>query len=296
MRLVALTSIAFTATLSLIPADARAQTQDCRWTAAGLECFTSLPGRSGGGGPAPEPPPGPSPNRQTANLAQGSGPSTSRLQWQNSSGGVCLPDESLPAQYGTTVVPMLVDTQTGAIVERRPDLAYCQGPSAAGVPTRAAPPPPPPPPPPTTGEVAAAMADFLIIDSQLNPRPEFSGLTGLNTWVWCADPGEIVVSAAIRGYRVEGHASVTQLNWVIDGVGDGGSWTRSECGSEEHPAVTWMPETMGAYSVALSATWGGYWTASLNGANLGSYDLGTVTVEQETIDYPVDEYRGVLIG
>ena len=140
------------------------------------------------------------------------------------------------------------------------------------------------------------MAAFLVVDSSLSPRPEIGGLTGLETSVWCTDPGELVVGVSIRGYRVEAHATVASISWTVDGTKDIGSWSSSSCESLEDPPVTWMPETKGPYVLSSSATWGGYWTVSLNGAALGSYSLGSVTVPQATIDYPVDEYRGVLTG
>ena len=151
----------------------------------------------------------------------------------------------------------------------------------------------PPPPPPTEAEFVEAARKALTVQTSLNPRPEIGGLTGLDTWLWCEDPGTVSVGVALRGWTAEATMQAVEFSWAIGGTASAG-FTASGCGSEPDPAATWMPETKGPYSVTLTSTWAGTWVLSYNGFPGGSFPLGPVEFAAPTVPYPVSEYRGRL--
>lgn len=151
----------------------------------------------------------------------------------------------------------------------------------------------PPPPPPTEAEFVEAARAVLTVDTSLNPRVEIGGLTGLDTWLWCDDPGEVEVGVALRGWTATATMVAVQHQWSIGGTASASS-TSDSCGSEASPAGTWMPETMGPYSVTLTSTWAGTWTLAYNGLPAGTFPLGPFDFAAPTVPYPVSEYRGVL--
>ena len=61
--------------------------------------------------------------------------------------------------------------------------------------------------------------------------------------------------------------------WSIGGTASA-SFAAGSCGSEASPAASWMPETMGPYSVTLTSTWAGTWTLAYNGFPAGTFPLG----------------------
>jgi hypothetical protein len=151
----------------------------------------------------------------------------------------------------------------------------------------------PPPPPPSEAEFVEAARRALTVQTSLNPRVEIGGLTGLDTWLWCDDPGEVNVGVALRGWTAEATVDPVQFKWAIGGTASAG-FHADGCGSEANPAASWMPETMGPYTVALTLTWAGTWTLSYNGFLGGVFPLGPFDFAAPAIAYPVDEYRGVL--
>jgi len=151
----------------------------------------------------------------------------------------------------------------------------------------------PPPPPPTEAEFVEAARQALTVMTSLNPRVEIGGLTGLDTWLWCDDPGTVDVAVALRGWTAQASMTAVQYAWAIGGTASA-ALTASSCGSEASPAASWMPETMGPYSVTLTSTWAGTWTLAYNGFPAGSSALGPFDFAAPTVPYPVGEYRGVL--
>jgi len=151
----------------------------------------------------------------------------------------------------------------------------------------------PPPPPPTEAEFVEAARKALTVQTSLSPRPEIGGLTGLDTWLWCEDPGTVSIGVALRGWTAEASMQAVEFSWAVDGTAAAG-FTASGCGSEPDPAATWMPETKGPYSVTLTSTWAGTWVLSYNGFPGGSFPLGPVEFAAPTVPYPVSEYRGRL--
>ncbi len=138
------------------------------------------------------------------------------------------------------------------------------------------------------------MKPLLLLDPQWNPK--VTGLSGLETWLWCADPGEVVVSITIRGWTIEGHAGLADVDWNIDGPEQVWLDGSGRCGSESSPSARWMPNITGTASVQATGTWGGWWSLSGYGRVLGTYDLGTVDVAGTPADYVIIEHVGVLVG
>jgi hypothetical protein len=151
----------------------------------------------------------------------------------------------------------------------------------------------PPPPPPTEAEFVEAARKALTVQTSLSPRPEIGGLTGLDTWLWCEDPGTVSIGVSLRGWTAEATMQAVEFSWAVGGTASA-RFTTSGCGSEPDPAATWMPETKGPYSVMLTSTWAGTWVLSYNGFPGGSFSLGPVEFAAPTVPYPVSEYRGRL--
>jgi hypothetical protein len=151
----------------------------------------------------------------------------------------------------------------------------------------------PPPPPPSEAEFVEAARRALTVQTSLNPRVEIGGLTGLDTWLWCDDPGEVNVAVTLRGWTAAATVDPVQFKWAVSGTASAG-FHADGCGSEADPAASWMPETKGPYTVALTSTWAGTWTLSYNGFLGGVFPLGPYDFAAPAIAYPVDEYRGVL--
>lgn len=154
-------------------------------------------------------------------------------------------------------------------------------------------PPQPPPPPPTPGELRDANAQVLALDPVASPDPAIGGLTGLDSWFWCEDPGEVATGVNLRGWTASGQVSLVYVGWSTTGPA-GMSQSSTSCGSQESPSVTWTPETKGTYQLTLTSTWAGTWDLSWNGIPVGAFPLGPISLTSAPQPYPVDEYRGEL--
>ena len=157
------------------------------------------------------------------------------------------------------------------------------------------PPPTPPPSPPTPAELVDANAHALTLQPALSPASSIGGLTGLDSWMWCNDPGPVGTGVTLRGWTATGSVQVVQVGWEVGGS-NGVTETSTSCGSEESPSVTWTPQTAGIYSVLLTAVWAGSWDLTWNGIPMGTFPLGPVSLTAVAQPYPVDEYRGELTG
>jgi hypothetical protein len=157
------------------------------------------------------------------------------------------------------------------------------------------PPPEPPPPPPSLREFEEAAAQALTLPTSLNPRAEFGGITGLDTWLWCVDPGTQTVTVSLRGWTAVADVDTVEFTWQIEGIA--ATTVRADgCGSEDKPAAIWQPQTKGDWSVALSTTWAGTWALSFQGLATGVFPLGPITLTSAAVPYPVDEFVGVLVA
>ena len=155
--------------------------------------------------------------------------------------------------------------------------------------------PEPPPPPPTQAEFVQANTRALQVPPAASPPTSIGGLTGLDSWFWCDDPGPVATGVTLRGWTAAGAIEVVQLGWEVDGP-TGIVDTSTSCGSEAAPSVTWTPETKGEYSVLLTAVWAGTWDLTWSGIPMGSFPLGPISLTAPAQAYPVDEYRGELTG
>ena len=157
------------------------------------------------------------------------------------------------------------------------------------------PPPTPPLPPPTMAEFVDANANAMTLRPDLSPASSIGGLTGLDSWLWCSDPGAVSTGVTLRGWTASGAVEVVQVGWEVDGL-DGVAQTSTSCGSEESPSATWTPQTSGEYSVVLTSVWAGSWDLSWNGTPMGTFPLGPISLTAPAQPYSVDEYRGELTG
>lgn len=210
----------------------------------------------------------------------------SRAEWNDSDGishgRGCIRTVAGIREIGVSWIVSLVNTDTGEQVYLE---GVCEWPGED--------PPEPPPPPPTPEQLALDNAQTLTLQPALSPASNIGGLTGLDSWLWCNDPGSVAADASLNGWVAEGAVEVVQVGWEVDGP-SGTVTNTTTCGSEGTPAVTWMPETMGDYSVVVTAVWAGTWDLTWNGTPMGTFPLGPLSLTAPAVPYPVDEYRGEL--
>ena len=169
-------------------------------------------------------------------------------------------------------------------------------------------PPQPPPPPPTPDQVRDAFADALVVPTELSPPPAWGGLTGLDTWFWCASPGPVALDPplVLDGYTVNATMTPLLYTWAIAGPAAVG-FSGASCGAEPTDeagagaAWVWEPQTAGVYTVSLTTDWTMTWSLTYDfgdGPVLLPQTVypGPIPVAGPPVDYPVDEYRGVLTG
>ncbi len=196
----------------------------------------------------------------------------------------CVRSVNGATQIGVGYVVSLNNTATGEQL----DLRYvCSWPED--------PPPTPPPPPPTSAEFADANAQALTLQPALSPTAAIGGITGLESWLWCNDPGPVGTGVTLRGWTATGQVRVVDVRWHIGGD-DGTATTSTSCGSEAAPSETWTPQTAGEHSVQLTTVWAGSWDLSWNGIPMGTFPLGPISLSTPPQTYTVDEYRGELTG
>lgn len=280
--LAAITAITATFVLSSGPAEAQERSCVYDHTIQGMRC--RIVGRPGG------------PDR-TVNYPG------SPIGWRRNvaSGGQavgsCIRNEvvgGVPTEIiGVPWFVVLFNTDTGVTISIT---ATCEFPGQT--------PPQPPPPPPTPDEFIEEARELLLVDFELSPRPEFAGITGVDTWFWCDTPATVSIPPLeLRGWTVSAEMDALTYSWSVEGPGDGGSTTVDDCGVEpdvegdgDGAAWIWQPQTLGEYNVDFVVTWFGGWTLEWNGTNTGTFPLGPVDVAADPTIYPVDEYVGVLVA
>ncbi len=162
------------------------------------------------------------------------------------------------------------------------------------------PPPPPPPPPPTPGQVVDDIAELLELETGLSPPPDgIGGVSQLDTWFWCDNSGPVTASATLNGWTVTATATITLLTWTVSGPDGTVDATGTDCGTEPDPfgdgegaAAIWTPNEPGAYSIVLTAEWGGSFTRTY-GAISQTVDLGTISLSEPAVPYSVVEIQTV---
>ena len=166
---------------------------------------------------------------------------------------------------------VLIMTPEGELVGE-----FCLDPNAAA----------PPLPPPTAEEI---LSQAPLPRCEINVNPLESGMTGVETWLWCEEVEEVSVTAAIRGYEIEATATPQEFRWL---AGDGAGYVSGHPGTEDDPSARHTYETKGDYVVAVDVAWTGSFTYRGHGVvETGSLD--GVVVDSDR-GYHVIEARGVL--
>ena len=197
-------------------------------------------------------------------------------------GGGCQRQEGGDTVVGAVYMTALVNVETDEMLTFEHECVFPGDPL-----------PVPPPPPPSLAEFLEAADLVLVADAEVSPDPAWGGITGLETWLWCEDPGELEVAVQLRGWSAAATMRPVQYRWTLDGPEEV-AFTATSCGTEEAPGATWTPETKGTYSIELSATWAGSWSLTYAGIPMGTFVLGPVDVDAAPAAYPVGEYVGVL--
>ena len=146
----------------------------------------------------------------------------------------------------------------------------------------------------TLAACAAAPTIELVPDDAGALTVSIGGLTGLDSWLWCADPGPVGTGVSLRGWTASGAVRLVQVGWEVGT--DELAQTSTSCGSEDAPSVTWTPESIGEYPITLTSVWAGSWDLMWNGIPMGTFPLGPVSLTAPPQPYPVGEYRGELTG
>ena len=211
-----------------------------------------------------------------------------RLGWridENIARGIgCLRTVAGVLEIGASYVIALDNVATG---QRLMVQSICTFPGQA--------PPTPPPPPPTLPEFTEAAGTVLIAEASVSPKPQFGGITGLDSWLWCQHPGPVSVTVTLRGWTAVAAVEPVQFGWQVEGT-EPTAFTGAGCGSETDPAGVWQPQTTGDWSITMRTTWAGTWTLAYQGLPVGVFPLGPVAADATPIIYPVDEFVGVLVG
>jgi PKD domain len=159
-------------------------------------------------------------------------------------------------------------------------------------PTSPNPPPPPAlPQPPTLGEIWNAAA---LPAPEIGISPTVHGVTGLETWMWAANPRTVVsVSVTLDGFTVTGTARLAGYRFDF---GDGAPVETTTGGSEQQPPARHTYETKGTYTIRVSSVWRGEFVMTGPGITTPlPVDLRTVQLTN-TRGYEVVEVRSVLVG
>lgn len=163
-------------------------------------------------------------------------------------------------------------------------------------------PPSPPPPPPTVDIWREASEDALRFGTALNPTPGTGGITGLDTWFWCDDPGSVTTEPlTTNGWTVTATVEPIAFTWNVSGSG-AAAHTSETCGRAPSilegtgagAAWIWTPESVGTATIAFTSTWAGTWILVYEGINTGTFLLGPVPIEATPVSYPVAEFVSVL--
>ena len=142
---------------------------------------------------------------------------------------------------------------------------------------------------PTIGEVWQRVP---IPMPSIGVSPAGEGVTGLPTWLWSAGPDTIAINVQLNGWRVTGTA--TRTSYSFD-PGIGPRKVASGAGSLQHPAATFLYETKGPYTVAVSSTWTATVTMTGPGLPTRTTNIGSATLTNSR-PYSVVEIRSVLTG
>ncbi len=179
------------------------------------------------------------------------------------------------------------DRATGALIGEPEDICV----PLTDITSPTPPPPPVLPQPPTIGEIWNAAA---LPAPQIGISPTTEGVTGLETWMWAADPRTTVaVSVTLNGFTVTGTAQLTGYHFDF---GEGAPASSTTGGSADRPAVRHTYETKGQYTIRVATMWRGQFVMTGPGITTPlPVDLRTAQLTN-TRAYRVVEIRSVLVG
>lgn len=261
--------------------------------------------------PDPPPPPPPKPTRTHVETPGGSNTSVavpaSPIVWSRAFIPHTAVVDPVPCQrtsetateivvtYGAIWLIQVTDTETGELLAI---YTRCEWPGED--------PPQPPPMPQPPGETDVETQEILALEVGINPPVDgFGGLTQLDTWFWCDDPGIVDVEARTSGSVAAAQVGITELVWTVTGPSGDTTRTSTTCGTEPDPdgngegaAATWAPTQTGDHTITLGATWEGTWTATLDldgygWVTAGPFDLAPISITGEPLTYPVVQIQTV---
>ena len=197
--------------------------------------------------------------------------------------------------HGAIWLVQVINSDTGELLA---PYVYCEYPGDD--------PPQPPPMPQPPSEVDNDTQQLLALEIETNPPGDgFGGLTQLDTWLWCNDPGTINVEARTSRSIATAQVHLTNLTWTITGPSGTETHTSTDCGTEPKPsgtgdgaATAWKPTRTGDHLITLDATWNGTWTAQLyldryGWLTAGPFPLTPLTITNAPLTYPVTEIQTV---
>ena len=197
--------------------------------------------------------------------------------------------------YGAQWLVTVYNTDTGDLLAI---YTYCEWPGED--------PPQPPPLPEPPSESDVDTREILALEVGINPPVDgIGGVTQLDTWFWCDDPGIVDVEARTTGSVASAAVGITELVWTITGPSGTETRTATTCGTEPDPesngegaAATWTPTRTGDHLISLGATWNGTWTAQIwldryGWITAGPFPLTPLTITGEPVTYPVVEIQTV---
>jgi hypothetical protein len=204
-------------------------------------------------------------------------------------------DDEVVVTYAAQWLVMVTNTDTGELLTM---YTYCEWPGED--------PPQPPQLPEPPGETDIETRAILALETGVSPPADgFGGLTQLDTWLWCDDPGTVDVEARTSASASTAAVGITELVWTITGPDGTDERRATTCGTEPDPdgngdgaAATWTPNLTGEHQITLSATWNGTWTAELYLARYGwitagPFPLDPITITGQPLTYPVVEIQTV---
>ena len=133
--------------------------------------------------------------------------------------------------------------------------------------------------------------------TQVRLSPPGEGLVGMSTWLWFADPGELVVPVNLNGWSGQARAHVARYDWAVgqdaDGTGGEDHVTSSTPGDAGHPSATYVYHRHCACTVSVTAWWTGTYTVTEPAGTSVTIDLGQHAVTAAAA-YPVKQLQAVI--
>ena len=142
------------------------------------------------------------------------------------------------------------------------------------------------PMPPTSEQVNDAVG---IPNPTVGSNPTTKTLAGMRTYFWYDAPNTRAVTVQLNGFSVNASAKAVRFEWSM---GDGTTYTTTEPGTPQDPAVEHAYRTRGPKTVTVAVTWQGAFTFTGPGDLNGQGDLGRQRFTG-TRTYVVEEVQAV---